>query len=86
MPIILFLGACAGSAPATGSIETVATATLTADLVSQNTPVGTPTNNETETAELATTYENAVSIDMQLLLGQNSLIRLFSYRRKKTAS
>ncbi len=73
MPIILFLGACAGAAPATESIETAAASTLVADLVSQSltesAPVGTPTNNEMGTVELTTTYENAVSIEMQLLLG-----------------
>ena len=69
MPIILFLGACSGAAPATESIETAAAATLPAGLVSQNAPVGRPTNNQTGTVELTTTYENAVSIEMQLLLG-----------------
>jgi len=73
MPIILFLNACSGAAPATESIETAATATLAADFVSQNltvsAPVVTPTNNQTGTVELTTTYENTVSIEMQLLLG-----------------
>jgi hypothetical protein len=65
IPVILFLGACAGAAPVT--------VTLTADLADQNltesAPVGTPTNNETGTVELTTTHENAASIEMQLLLG-----------------
>jgi hypothetical protein len=66
IPIILFLSACTGAA--TESIEIAATAPME-DLVSQNTPVGTPANNEPGIAELTTTHENAVSIEMQLVLG-----------------
>src|SRR5687768_16117275 len=65
-PIILFLSACAGAT--TESIETAALS-LTEDSVSQNTPVGTPANNEMGIVELTTAYENAVSIEMQLVLG-----------------
>jgi hypothetical protein len=68
IPIILFLSACTGVVPATESIEIAATA-LPEDPVSQNAPVGTPANSETGTVELTATHENAVSIEMQLVLG-----------------
>jgi hypothetical protein len=72
MPMILFMGACVGAAPATESIETAAASLMEAP-VSQNTPVGTLTNNESGTVELTNTYENAVSIEMQLVLGTMKL-------------
>jgi hypothetical protein len=72
LPMILFLGACVGAAPAAESIET-AEASLTEDPVSQNTPLGTLANNESGTVELTNTYENAVSIEMQLVLGTMKL-------------
>jgi uncharacterized protein YcfL len=75
LPIVLTLlmSACSSAAPATEISDPAASSTLVADLVNQNltasAPIATQMPSETGAIELNATYENAVSIEMQLLLG-----------------
>ena len=75
LPIVLtlFMSACSSAASATEISDPAAASTLVADLVNQNltasAPIATQTSSATVTIELNTTYENAVSVEMQLLLG-----------------
>lgn len=71
--LLLLLSACSSAAPTTEISDPSASSTLIANLANQNltasAPVTTQTPSETGTIELNTTYENAVTIEMQLLLG-----------------
>ncbi len=75
LPIVLTLlmSACSSAVSATEISDPAAPSTPVADLVNQNltasAPIVTQMPSETGTIELNTTYENAVSVEMQLLLG-----------------
>ena len=75
IPIVLLLliSACSNSAPATENSDPSASSTLVADLVNQNltasAPVAPQPSPEVETVQLTTDYTDAVSTEMQLLLG-----------------
>ena len=69
--IALLLGACTGTPAA--SMEADETSTLVADLVNQgltqSVPVATEDSSVVHSVALTMDYENAVSIEMQLILG-----------------
>lgn len=79
LPIILglFLGACSSTASATENTDSSASSTLVADLVNQNltasAPLAPQSSPEAETVQLTTDYTDAVSTEMQLLLGSMKL-------------
>ena len=79
IPIVLLLliSACSNSAPATENSDPSASSTLVADLVNQNltasAPVAPQPSQEAETVQLTTDYTDAVSTEMQLLLGSMKL-------------
>jgi len=74
--LLLLLSACS-SAPATESSDSSASSTLVADLVNQNltasAPVAPQTSPEAETIQLTSDFTDAVSTEMQLLLGSIKL-------------
>jgi hypothetical protein len=70
--LLLTLSACATTPPA--GLDSDESATQIAEIVSQNLTAAVPptvaaTTTSSSTIELNTTYENAVSVEMQLLLG-----------------
>ena len=67
--LVLILPACAGQSPATGNLGSAPTAAKAAARVKQNSTTPTATQGASTTAELNTSYENAASIELQLLLG-----------------
>lgn len=75
--LMLFLNACSSAAPSTESSDPAASSTLVADMVNQNltasAPITAQTSSEAETVQLTTDYTNAVSTEMQLLLGSIKL-------------
>lgn len=81
LPIILglFLGACSSEASATETSDPAASSTLAADLINQNltTPVTAAVQPppQADSVQLTTNYTDAVSIEMQLLLGSIKLER-----------
>lgn len=75
--LVLFLSACSSAAPATESNASSASSTQVTDLVNQSltasAPVATQVSTNTGTVVLSTAYDNAVSVEMQLLLGSIKL-------------
>lgn len=75
--LLLLLSACSSTASATESSDPSASSTLVADLVNQNLTSSAPavpqTSSEAETVQLTTDYTDAVSTEMQLLLGSMKL-------------
>ena len=71
--LVLIVPACAGQSPATGNLDSAPTATRAAMRVKQNLTTPTATQGASATAELNTSYENAASIELQLLLGMLNL-------------
>lgn len=75
--LLLLLSACSSTASATESSDSSASSTLVADLVNQNltasAPVAPQPTAEAETVQLTTDYPDAVSTEMQLLLGSMKL-------------
>ncbi len=72
--LLLALSACATMPTPTPEINSASAATQIAEIVSQELtaavpPQATATSTPSSTPELNTTYENAVSVEMQLLLG-----------------
>lgn len=75
--LVLFLSACSSAAPATESSDSSASSTQVTDLVNQSltasAPVVAQVSTNTGTVGLSTAYDNAVSVEMQLLLGSIKL-------------
>lgn len=71
--LALTMSACSNAVPVTESTSPAESSTLVADLVNQQLTVSVPSATQTPiasaTVELTTDYENAVSIETQLLLG-----------------